>query len=151
ISSASSAWVTSRSRLPCDMPGSGARSFDYVIVGAGTAGCVLANRLTADPGARVALIEAGSSAARAKIRVSAAVAAAIADPRLGWGYKSAPQRNLGGRQITLPRGRVLGGCSSINGMAYFRGHPRDFDDWAADGAAGWSFEDVLPYFRKSEN
>jgi choline dehydrogenase-like flavoprotein len=133
------------------MPGPGARSFDYVIVGAGTAGCVLANRLTADSGTRVALIEAGPSDARAKIRIPAAVAAAIADPRLGWGYKSAPQRNLDGRQIPLPRGRVLGGCSSINGMAYFRGHPRDFDDWAADGAAGWSFEEVLPYFRKSEH
>lgn len=128
-----------------------ARSFDYVIVGGGTAGCVLANRLSADSSLRVALIEAGPSDANIKIRVPAAVAAAIADPRFGWGYKSVPQRHLNGRQVVLPRGRVLGGCSSINGMAYFRGHPRDFDDWAADGAAGWSYEDVLPYFRKSEN
>jgi choline dehydrogenase len=128
-----------------------ARTFDYVIVGAGTAGCVLANRLSADSSMRVALVEAGPSDARTKIRVPAAVAAAIADPQLGWGYKSVPQRNLNGRQIVLPRGRVLGGCSSINGMAYFRGHPRDFDDWAADGATGWSYEEVLPYFRKSEN
>ena len=131
------------------MPGGG--SFDYVIVGAGTAGCVLANRLSANPAVRVALIEAGPSDEHAKIRIPAAVAAAIADPRFGWGYQSAPQRNLNGRQIVLPRGRVLGGCSSINGMAYFRGHPRDFDDWAAAGAAGWSYEDVLPYFRRSEN
>ncbi len=128
-----------------------ARSFDYVIVGAGTAGCVLANRLSADSTARVALIEAGPSAAHAKIRIPAAVAAAIADPQLGWGYRSVPQTHLNGRQINLPRGRVLGGCSSINGMAYFRGHPRDFDDWAAAGATGWSYEQVLPYFRKSEN
>lgn len=128
-----------------------ARSFDYVIVGAGTAGCVLANRLSADSSVRVALIEAGPSDAHVKIRIPAAVAAAIGDPRFGWGYKSVPQRHLNGRQIVLPRGRVLGGCSSINGMAYFRGHPRDFDDWAADGATGWSYEDVLPYFRKSEN
>lgn len=128
-----------------------AREFDYVIVGGGTAGCVLANRLSADSSLRVALIEAGPSDANIKIRVPAAVAAAIADPRFGWGYKSVPQRHLNGRQVVLPRGRVLGGCSSINGMAYFRGHPRDFDDWAADGAAGWSYEDVLPYFRKSEN
>jgi len=113
---------------------------------------VLANRLSADSALRVALIEAGPpSDALAKVRIPAAVAAAIADPRLGWGYKSVPQRNLNGRQIVLPRGRVLGGCSSINGMAYFRGHPRDFDDWAADGATGWSYEEVLPYFRKSEN
>jgi choline dehydrogenase len=128
-----------------------ARSFDYVIVGAGTAGCVLANRLSADSAVRVALIEAGPSDARAKIRIPAAVAAAIADPQLGWGYQSTPQAHLNGRRINLPRGRVLGGCSSINGMAYFRGHPRDFDDWAADGATGWGYEQVLPYFRKSEN
>ena len=125
--------------------------FDYVIVGAGTAGCVLANRLTADPAVRVALIEAGPSDARTKVRIPAAVAAAIADPQIGWGFKSAPQRHLNGRQIPLPRGRIFGGCSSINGMAYFRGHPRDFDDWVSDGAAGWGYEDVLPYFRKSEN
>jgi choline dehydrogenase len=125
--------------------------FDYVIVGAGTAGCVLANRLTADSSTTVALIEAGPSDARTKIRIPAAVAAAIADPEIGWGYKSLPQRNLNMRQISLPRGRVLGGCSSINGMVYFRGHPRDFDDWEADGATGWGYEGVLPYFRKSEN
>ena len=90
-----------------------ARSFDYVIVGAGTAGCVLANRLSADSSVRVALIEAGPSDEHIKIRVPAAVAAAIGDPRFGWGYKSVPQRNLNGRQIVLPRGRVLGGSSSM--------------------------------------
>jgi choline dehydrogenase-like flavoprotein len=124
---------------------------DYVIVGAGTAGCVLANRLTADPSVTVALIEAGPSDARTKVRIPSFVAAAIADPEIGWGYKSVPQRNLNNRQVPLPRGKVLGGCSSINGMAFFRGHPRDFDDWVSDGAAGWGYEDVLPYFRKSEN
>lgn len=105
-------------------------TFDYLIVGAGTAGCVLANRLSADPTIRVGLIEAGPSDKRFKVRVPAAVAAAIGDPAIGWGYKSVPQRHLNGRQIPIPRGRVLGGCSSINGMVYFRGHPRDFDGWA---------------------
>jgi choline dehydrogenase-like flavoprotein len=125
--------------------------FDYVVVGAGTAGCVLACRLSADPAVRVALIEAGPADRSTKIHIPAAVAAAIADPSLGWGYRSVPQRQLRGREIVLPRGRVLGGCSSINGMAYFRGHPQDFDDWAAAGATGWSYEEVLPYFRKSEH
>jgi choline dehydrogenase-like flavoprotein len=129
----------------------GAPLLDYVIVGGGTAGCVLANRLSADPQISVALIEAGPADKRTKVRIPAAVAAAIADPEIGWGYRSVPQRHLHGRQISLPRGRVLGGCSSINGMAYFRGHPRDFDDWVTDGAAGWSYEEVLPYFRKSEH
>jgi choline dehydrogenase-like flavoprotein len=125
--------------------------FDYVILGAGTAGCVLASRLSTDPAVRVALLEAGPEDRSAKIRVPAAVAAAIADPSIGWGYRSVPQRHLNDRQIVLPRGRVLGGCSSINGMAYFRGHPQDFDDWAAAGASGWSYEEVLPYFRRSEH
>lgn len=125
--------------------------FDYLIVGAGTAGCVLANRLSQEPTVRVALLEAGPEDRKAKIHIPAAVAAAIADPAIGWGYRSVPQRNLHDREIVLPRGRVLGGCSSINGMAYFRGHPQDFDDWAAAGAPGWSYEEVLPYFRRSEH
>ncbi|MEP7243672.1 MAG: GMC family oxidoreductase N-terminal domain-containing protein [Gammaproteobacteria bacterium] len=125
--------------------------FDYIIVGGGTAGCVLANRLSADPAIRVALIEAGPPDRSAKIRIPAAVAAAIADPAFGWGYHSTSQAHLNGRRIPIPRGRVLGGCSSINGMAYFRGHPLDFDDWAASGAVGWSYQDVLPHFLRSEN
>jgi choline dehydrogenase-like flavoprotein len=127
------------------------RIFDYLIIGAGTAGCVLANRLSADPGNRVGLIEAGPPDNKLSIRIPAAVAMAIADPSIGWGYKSAPQQHLNNRELPLPRGRVLGGCSSINGMVYFRGHPRDFDDWAAAGASGWSYAEVLPYFRLSEN
>lgn len=126
-------------------------SFDYLIVGAGTAGCVLANRLSADASARVGLIEAGPSDKRVLVRIPAAVTAATGDPAIGWGYRSVPQRNLNNRCVPLPRGRILGGCSSINGMAYFRGHPRDFDEWAEAGATGWSYEDVLPYFRKAEN
>jgi len=125
--------------------------FDYLIVGAGTAGCVLANRLSADLTTRVGLIEAGPSDKRFLVRIPAAVAAAIGDPDILWGYSSVPQRQLNNRSVPLPRGRILGGCSSINGMAYFRGHPRDFDEWAQAGATGWSYEDVLPYFRKAEH
>jgi choline dehydrogenase len=134
------------------MDASGEDAFDYVIVGAGTAGCVLANRLSADPNLRVCLLEAGPPDNSFKIRIPAAVAAAIGDPRFGWGYASTPQPGAGGRPIFIPRGRVVGGSSSINGMAYFRGHPRDFDDWAkVHGAGGWSYAEVLPYFRRSEN
>ncbi len=128
-----------------------AEDFDYVIVGAGTAGCVLANRLSADPRARVCLIEAGGKDSHPLIHVPAGVAAAIGTKRLGWGYWSAPQAHLDGRRIPIPRGRVLGGSSSINGMAYHRGSPRDYDDWAAQGNSGWSYAEVLPYFKRSEN
>jgi choline dehydrogenase-like flavoprotein len=130
----------------------GGEVFDYIIVGAGTAGCVLANRLSADPSKRVCLIEAGPPDKSYKIRIPAAVAAAIADPRFGWGYFSTPQAHVDGRKILIPRGRVVGGCSSINGMVYFRGHPRDFDDLANEhGANGWSYSEVLPYFKRSED
>jgi choline dehydrogenase-like flavoprotein len=132
--------------------GEGGEVFDYVIAGAGTAGCVLANRLSADPGKRVCLIEAGPPDNSYKIRWPAAVAAAIGDKRFGWGYFTTPQEGAGGRPVFIPRGRVIGGSSSINGMVYFRGHPRDFDDWSGRfGARGWSYGEVLPYFRRSEN
>ncbi len=126
-------------------------TFDYVIVGGGTAGCVLANRLSADPSVRVALLEAGPTDDHLTIKIPAAVAAAIANPHFSWHYRSVPQQHLKGRIIPVPRGRVLGGCSSINGMVYFRGHRRDFDGWVDMGATGWGYADVLPYFRKSEN
>ncbi|RYG86896.1 choline dehydrogenase, partial [bacterium] len=125
-----------------------AEAFDYVIVGAGTAGCVLANRLSVDPGTRVALVEAGGPDVDPAIRVPAMVGKAIGNPRNGWGYKSVPQVHAEGRQLPVPRGRVLGGSSSINGMVYFRGHPREYDDW---GVPGWSHADLLPYFLKLEN
>ncbi len=127
------------------------RLFDYVIVGAGTAGCVLANRLSEDQAIRVCLIEAGPKDRHPFIHVPALVAAALATPSISWGYWTAPQRNLNGRKIPVPRGRVLGGSSSINGMVYIRGNPKDYDDWAATGNRGWSYREVLPYFVRSEN
>jgi choline dehydrogenase len=128
-----------------------AASFDYVIVGAGTAGCVLAARLSEDPHTRVCLIEAGGPANRAIIEIPALVGAAIANRSLTWGLSTLPQTALNNRRIPLPRGKVIGGSGSINGMAYHRGHPKDYDDWAAAGNAGWSWQEVLPYFRLSEN
>ncbi|MEI9887700.1 MAG: GMC family oxidoreductase N-terminal domain-containing protein [Rhizomicrobium sp.] len=126
-------------------------SFDYVIAGAGTAGCVLANRLSEDPGNRVCLIEAGGRDAHPFIKVPALVGAALTLKELSWGLETVPQENLNGRRIPIPRGRVLGGSSSVNGMVYFRGHPKDYDDWAAAGNRGWSWAEVLPYFLRSED
>jgi len=122
--------------------------FDYVIAGAGTAGCVLANRLSAQEGVSVALIEAGPPDDDAAIHVPAMVAKAIGNPRQSWSYQTVPQRHVDGRVLPVPRGRVLGGCSSINGMVYFRGHPRDYDDWRQPG---WGYADLLPYFQRLEN
>jgi choline dehydrogenase len=122
--------------------------FDYVIAGAGTAGCVLANRLSAQEGVSVALIEAGPRDDDPAIHVPAMVAKAIGNPRQSWGYQTVPQRHVDGRVLPVPRGRVLGGCSSINGMVYFRGHPRDYDDWRQPG---WGYADLLPYFQRLEN
>ena len=121
-------------------------SFDYVIVGAGTAGCVLAARLTEDPATRICLIEAGGSERHPLISTPAMVAAAIATRRLNWRFETVAQAHLKGRRIPQPRGKVVGGSGSINGMAYSRGHPRDYDDWAALGATGWDYASVLPYF-----
>ncbi|HEV7431468.1 MAG TPA: GMC family oxidoreductase N-terminal domain-containing protein, partial [Steroidobacteraceae bacterium] len=104
-------------------------SFDYVIVGAGTAGCVLAGRLAEDPRARICLLEAGGSDRTAVINTPALVAAAIATPRLNWRFETVPQSQLNGRRIPQPRGKVVGGSGSINGMVYSRGNPRDYDDW----------------------
>jgi choline dehydrogenase-like flavoprotein len=124
--------------------------FDFVIVGAGSAGCVLANRLSADPQVRVCLIEAGPADTHPLIKIPPAIAFTLRNPKLGWGLKSAPQRHAGDRELPIPRGRVLGGSSSVNGMVYFRGHPGDFDDWAQTAGPGWSYREVLPYFLRSE-
>lgn len=125
--------------------------YDYIIIGAGTAGCVLANRLSEDPQVQVCLLEAGPPDNTLLTRIPSFVGTLMFHKRYGWGYKTVPQTALGGREVPLPRGRILGGCSSTNGMAYFRGHPRDFDEWAQMGCPGWSYREVLPYFIRSEN
>ncbi len=129
----------------------GEHAFDYVIAGAGTAGCVLANRLSEDPNNRVCLIEAGAADSHPFIHVPALVGAALTLKKYSWGLETVPQEHLNGRRIPIPRGRVLGGSSSVNGMVYYRGHPKDYDDWAAEGNSGWSHADVLPYFLRSED
>lgn len=125
-------------------------SFDFIVIGAGTAGCVLAARLSENPGHRVCLIEAGGSEQHPYIRIPAAVGAAIMSERFGWGLATTPQAALNNRVIPLPRGKVIGGSGSINGMAYYRGSRRDYDDWAARGNSGWSYDELLPYFKRSE-
>jgi choline dehydrogenase len=127
------------------------REFDYIVIGAGTAGCVIASRLSEHAANRVCLIEAGRSDRHPFIEIPAAVGAAIMSPKFGWGLSTVPQEHLGGRQVVLPRGRVIGGTGSINGMAYFRGPAKDFDDWAAMGNPGWSYAELLPYFLRSEH
>ena len=126
-------------------------SYDYIVVGGGTAGCTLAARLSEDPSVTVCLIEAGGSGKRWYVDVPAAILIAQRSATLNWRFQSEPQAQLNGRRIGVPRGKGLGGSSLINGMVYFRGHPRDYDDWSRSGAAGWSYREVLPYFCKSEH
>jgi choline dehydrogenase len=126
--------------------------FDYVIAGAGTAGCVLANRLSADPQVSVLLLEAGGKDSWIWIHIPVGYLYCIGNPRTDWCYRTEPAPGLNGRSILYARGRVLGGCSSINAMIYMRGQSRDYDEWARlTGDAGWSWSSVLPVFRKSED
>src|SRR5690348_5841582 len=126
-------------------------SFDYVIVGAGSAGCVLANRLSADPDVSVLLLEAGGNDNYIWIRVPIGYLYTQNNPRTDWCFKTEHEAGLNGRALNYPRGRVLGGCSSINGMIYMRGQARDYDGWRQLGNPGWSWDDVLPYFKRSED
>ena len=127
--------------------------YDYIVVGAGSAGCVLANRLSADPGTRVLLVEAGGKDSSFLIHMPGGLSKIIPPENAhetNWCFWTEPQKHLNGRRLYWPRGRVLGGSSSINGMVYIRGHASDYDRWAQMGCTGWGWDDILPYFRRSE-
>jgi choline dehydrogenase len=126
-------------------------TWDYVIVGAGTAGCVLANRLSADPDVNVLLLEAGGKDDWIWIHIPVGYLYCIGNPRTDWCYRTEPEPGLNGRSILYARGKVLGGCSSINAMVYMRGQARDYDEWKSLGNPGWGWNDVLPVFRRSED
>jgi len=125
--------------------------FDYVIVGGGSAGCVLANRLSADPRTRVLLLEAGGKDNYIWIKVPVGYLYCIGNPRTDWCMQTKSEAGLNGRSLKYPRGKVLGGCSSINGMIYMRGQAADYDGWRQAGNPGWGWDDVLPYFRRAED
>ena len=126
-------------------------TFDYIIAGGGSAGCVLANRLSADPRRRVLLLEAGGRDNYVWVKVPVGYLYCIGNPRTDWCYETGAEAGLNGRSLKYPRGRVLGGSSSINGMIYMRGQAADYDGWRQLGAEGWGWHDVLPYFKRAED
>ncbi|RZJ97535.1 MAG: GMC family oxidoreductase, partial [Novosphingobium sp.] len=126
-------------------------AFDYIIAGGGSAGCVLANRLSADPRNRVLLLEAGGKDDYIWIKVPVGYLYCIGNPRTDWLYQTEAEEGLGGRQLKYPRGRVLGGSSSINGMIYMRGQAADYDGWRQAGNPGWGWDEVRPYFTRAED
>ncbi|WP_423460670.1 GMC family oxidoreductase [Ottowia sp. VDI28] len=124
--------------------------FDYVIVGGGSAGCVLANRLSSRPDVRVALVEAGPAGPSKWVSIPAGLIGTVPTKKFNWAFETVPQDGFYGRRGYQPRGKVLGGSSAINAMCYIRGHAADYDDWAAAGCSGWSYQEVLPYFQRAE-
>ena len=126
-------------------------TFDYIIIGAGSAGCVLANRLTEDPSCKVLVLEFGGSDKSIFIQMPTALSIPMNGTKYNWKYMTLPEPGLDGRRVHCPRGKVIGGSSSINGLVYMRGHARDFDEWAELGARGWGYANCLPYFQRAEN
>ena len=126
-------------------------SFDYVIVGAGAAGCLLANRLSSNPQHRVLRLEAGAADRSLWFRVPVGYRNTIGNPRFDWCWETEAEAGLAGRRVKLPRGKVLGGSTAINGMVAIRGHQADYDAWRDGGLPGWGWDDVLPYFKRHEN
>src|SRR5438105_9004739 len=129
----------------------GGDMFDYIIIGGGSAACVLAARLPEDPSVRVALLEAGPPDRSVLIHCPAGLALLAKNGQANWAFETVPQPGLGGRRGYQPRGKVLGGSSSVNAMVYIRGHRADYDEWAAQGNEGWGWTDVLPYFKRAEH
>src|ERR1700759_111155 len=126
------------------------QTYDYIVVGAGSAGAVVANRLSADPRNKVLLLEAGR-ASHPWSRIPIGYARLITNPQANWLYSAEPEPNTNGRKLSVPRGKLLGGSSAINGMAFVRGQAQDFDTWAQMGNHGWSYGDVLPFFKRMEH